>query len=121
MSESLTLRGLTLSVEDTAETDREGRPRFAWSVTRPHGKVRAWRGDDLFGARCGPEPPERAMLGAFCGVLAAALEAKRYRERTGRTGENEALFPPSLLRALEGVDPDELSLAADELASAPAS
>lgn len=68
----------------------------------------SWDGDDFFidapdfqyviddfgpGAGADTEECFRAILG----FLAAAVDSRKYRERTGRTGENEDLFPAHIV------------------------
>ena len=36
-------------------------------------------------------------LANLLGFLGAAAESRQYRERTGREGENESLFPPAVV------------------------
>lgn len=85
----------TVAVEDTAQCNAHGAPRFRWTVVLDSGP--SWAAEDLHGPRCGPEPSEREMLGTLLGFLGAALESRDCRENTGRAGDNEDLFPAELL------------------------
>lgn len=84
-----------IRVVDTAEVNSSGAAVFEWAVTTEAGDE--WRAANLLGPRMGPEPTEREMLDTLLAFLEAALESRRYREETGRPGENEDLFPAELL------------------------
>ena len=105
---------VTLSTNDTAQATRDGRPVYAWSVTVGPS---TWRGQDLCGPTCGPEPTERTMCATLAVFLGAALEGAAYERRTGRESDNADLFPSALLDALDGagVDSDTIALLADEI------
>lgn len=74
-----------LTVEDTAQNDREGRPIFSWRLETPDG---FWEDEDLRGPAAGREPTEEEMARTWCVFLSAALEG----------GENADMFPAELLR-----------------------
>lgn len=90
-----TIGNATIVVEDTCLATQEGRPVFEWTVSLNSGEE--WYAADLYGPVVGPEPGEDEMLRSFASFLAAALESRSYRYRTGFTGENEYLFPVQLL------------------------
>jgi len=85
----------TVVIEDTGLATREGAPVFEWTVSLPDG--RGWSAMDLHGPLAGPEPSEEEMTRTFFSFLSAACEAREYRERTGREGDLECLFPAALL------------------------
>lgn len=92
---SIRIEDATVSVEDTAQADREGRPVFEWTISLDSGEE--WSAEDLKGPVIGPEPSEEEMIPTLLSFLSAAIESREYRERTGRDGENEDLFPAELL------------------------
>ena len=86
--------GAVVSVEDTAQSDRQGRPVFEWTVSLADG--REFSEADLCGPRCGREPSEEEMLNTLLSFLSAAVESREYRERNGEEldeDSNENLFP----------------------------
>lgn len=114
---SMTIGDLTLTVEDTAQCGRNGGALFQWTITSPAG---IWTAADLCGPAAGPEPEESDMLPTLCSFLSAALESRSYRERTGRAGENEDLFPTECLDACEEHS-DEIGLASMDPEECPTS
>ena len=68
----------------------------------------SWDGDDFFidapdfqyvidDFRPGAGADTQECFHAILDFLAAAVESRQYRERTGRTGENEDLFPAHIV------------------------
>jgi len=86
---SIRIEDATVSVEDSTQADREGRPVFEWTVSLDSGE--SWSATDLKGPACGAEPSEEEMLATLLVFLGAAIEAREYG------GENEDLFPAELL------------------------
>ncbi|MGE3483456.1 MAG: hypothetical protein AB7L09_01865 [Nitrospira sp.] len=112
---SIRICDATVTVEDTAQNNREGRPVFEWTLKLDSG--REWSESDLCGPVCGPEPSEEEMLGTFLSFLGAAIESRLFRERTGREGDNEDLFPADLLD-WAAQHSDEISIVAIEMEEA---
>ena len=81
-----------------ARTD-DGRQSYRWAVTILGPDGGTWTDTDMSGPACGADPMPREMLGTLLAFLSAALESRSYRERTGRAGENEDLFPADMLDA----------------------
>lgn len=92
---SIRIEDATVSVEDTALIDREGRPVFEWTIKLDSGEE--WSAQDLCGPVVGPEPSESEMVKTLLSFLSAACESREFRERTGLEGENEHLFPSDCL------------------------
>lgn len=92
-----------LSVEPTSEVERGGKPVWRWFVDLADGQ--SFEGADLAGWGDASE-----MLGALVSFLSACGESLGYRERTGREGENEDLFPAPVAR-WANENSDELALA----------
>ena len=90
---------ITVDYADTRTAD--GRQSYRWAVTILGPDGGAWTDTDLNGPACGADPMPREMLGTLLSFLSAALESRSYRERTGRAGENEDLFPADMLDACE--------------------
>lgn len=102
----------SISVEDTAQSTRDGRPVYRWTIVDT-STGETWTADDLNGPVLGREPSENEMLRTLCGFLSAALESRAYRERTGREGSNEDLFPADCLDWAES-HADDISMASME-------
>jgi hypothetical protein len=113
--ESMKFEGGVVSVEDTAQSDRQGRPVFEWTVRLADGSE--FSEADLCGPRCGREPSEREMLATLFTFLSAAAECRQWRERAGEEFEEdstEALFPAPVVEWAASVS-DELSMAECEI------
>jgi len=109
--EQIKINDGVVAVEDTAQSNREGRPVFEWTVATPKG---SWSAEDLCGPTVGPEPSELEMLGTLMSFLGAAAESFDYRERTGDQGENEDLFPAPVVE-WASANADEISMTQMEI------
>ena len=111
---SMEFEGATVTVEDTAQSSRDGRPVFEWTVRLTDG--REFSAEDLNGPRCGREPSEEEMLKTLFSFLGAAVESREWRERTGGEMDedsNESLFPAPVVEWACSVS-DEISMAGIE-------
>jgi hypothetical protein len=79
---------------DAVDTDRDGRTVYGYSI-RIDGVTPFYQARDLkSGCQGGTETEGLASLLSF---LSAAVESRRYRESTGREGDNESLFPAEVV------------------------
>jgi len=101
----------SISVEDTAQSTRDGRPVYRWTIVDA-STGETWTADDLHGCAWG-ERTDAEMLRSLCAFLSAALGSRAYRERTGRGGDNEDLFPADCLDWAES-HADDISMASME-------
>ena len=111
--ETAKIGNLTVTVDYSDRRNEHGAQSYRWTVAGADGET-LWTDADLHGPRMGADPEPREMLGTFLAFLSAALESRSYRQRTGREGENEDLFPPAMLDAFEGYA-DEVSMARIEI------
>lgn len=79
---------------EAVDTDRDGRTVYGYTI-RHDGLTPLYQARDIkSGCHGGTESEGLASLLSF---LSAAVESRRYRESTGREGENESLFPPEVV------------------------
>lgn len=79
---------------DAVDTDRDGRTVYGYSI-RIGGVEPTYQARDLkSGCQGGTE---REGLASLLSFLSAAAESRQYRERTGRGGDNEDLFPAEVV------------------------
>lgn len=76
----------SISIEQTDETDRRGKPLWRWYIDLNSGEYTA---TDLAGWG-----DARAMLGSLLSFLLAAVESYQH---SGMEGENSDLFPKPVL------------------------
>ncbi len=101
-----------ISIEFDGETS-DGRARYRFYIDAPGIEH---TGNDLkSGVGSGSLQHGLESLLSFLG---AAAESYSYRQRTGRTGENEDLFPPAVVEWAHHHS-DELSMLACELEETP--
>lgn len=84
----LTIANGTISLGWSKRPGREGRSRYLYYIDIPAGE---FSGDDMQTGCCGGSLQEG--FSSLLAFLGAAAESYSYRTRTGRTGENEDLFP----------------------------
>jgi hypothetical protein len=108
------LGGATVSLGISGRQSRDGRDIYEVWIDLPDGTEHAI--DDLRSGCQGGSV--REGFGALLTFLGAAAESRQYRERTGRGGENEELFPPAVV-AWAAANCDELSMIACELEENP--
>lgn len=114
---NLRIGNLAITVDYADSRDSEGRQSYRWACTVLGPDGGNWTDSDLHGPACGADPMPREMLGTLLNFISAALESRGYRERTGRAGENEDLFPAAMLDACEGFA-DEMAMARCEIEEA---
>ena len=90
---SVTIGNATILL-DAVDTDRDGRTVFGYSI-RIGGLSPTHQARDLKSGCQGGS--EREGLASLLSFLAAAAESRQYRERTGRGGDNEDLFPAEVV------------------------
>lgn len=105
--------GATISLQ-LGRQDPDGRTRYDVWIDLPNGtEVPAT--DLRSGCQGGDVQEGFASLLSFLG---AAAESYQYRQRTGRTGDNEDLFPPAVVEWAAQYS-DELSMLAVEIEETP--
>ena len=93
-----------VSIEYSDRPGDNGRDRYRWHIDLPEGE---FSDDDLQSGCQGGSLAEG--LSSLLSFLTAAAESYRYRERTGREGENEDLFPAEVV-AWAADNADDLSM-----------
>lgn len=97
-----------ISIEIAGDT-RDGRTRYRYYIDSPDFE---YTSDDLKSGCQGGDLQEG--LSSLLSFLGAAAESCAYRLRTGRTGENEDLFPANVVEWAHR-NSDELAMLACEL------
>ncbi len=92
-----------ISIEYSSRPGDDGRDRYRWHIDLPEGE---FSDDDLQSGCQGGSLTEG--LSSLLSFLTAAAESYSYRERTGREGENEDLFPAAVV-AWAADNSDDLS------------
>lgn len=106
---AIRIDGATLSL-DYGRTDRAGRIHWDCWIDLPDGSEH-----EITDLRSGCQGGNlQGGFGALLGFLSAAAESYSYRQRTGRTGENEDLFSPAIVAWADSCS-DEISMRACEV------
>lgn len=111
---SVKIAGAFLSLDVSGRTDRDGRDIYEAYLDLPDGTEHEIA--DLKSGCQGGSVQEgmRALLS----FLAAAAESRRYRESTGREGENEDLFSTAVVD-WASENSDEISMLSCEIEETP--
>jgi hypothetical protein len=107
---TLRLCGATIDIVRCPSRTSDNRDRFAYAITLPDGSE--YHSDDLRSGCGGCTMQEAAE--SLLSFLSACGESVGYGLRTGRTGENEDLFPPAVGEWCYG-NSDEIAFACMEL------
>jgi hypothetical protein len=102
--------GAFISVEPTRATDHYGKTKWQYFIDID--------GQENSGADLAGWGDTQEMLATLLSFLGAAAESYAYRQRTGRDGENEDLFPAAVVEWAYQ-NSDELSMLAMELEETP--
>lgn len=108
---------LRLSVDEDGygEGSNAGRIRYKWRCEYHADGMPEddgyWSASDLHGPAGGPGECDVRTLASF---LSAALESRSFRNRTGRQGDNEELFPSDMLDVCEQFSDDIAMLDIDD-------
>jgi hypothetical protein len=109
----ITVGGATISIGQRPR-DAEGRTQYQVWIDLPGGHE--FHVDDLRSGCQGGGIQD--CMASLLGFLSAAAESYRYRMSTGRTGENEDLFPPEVVEWAYQ-NSDEITMLALELEETP--
>lgn len=104
--------GAYVSIDYAGE--RDGRTVYEWEVVLPDGTE--YSDTDLYSGVGGGSLQDG--LRSLCSFLTAAAESYDYRQRTGRDGESEDLFPPAIVEWAAD-NADELAMMGCELEETP--
>lgn len=105
--------GATLSLGD-GPRNREGRTQYECWIDLPDGSEH-----EVTDLRSGCQGGSvREGMTALLWFLGAAAESRQYRERTGRQGESEDLFPPAVVEWAAQYS-DEISMLQLEIEESP--
>lgn len=105
LAAGIAIGGGYLTIAYSRRAGSEGRTRYRWEVIFPDNTDVS---DDDLQSGCGGGDLTQGFV-SLLSFVTAAIESREYRERTGRTGENEDLFPASVLDFLAPFD-DELTM-----------
>ncbi len=108
------IAGATLSLNLSGRQTSDGRDVYVCWIDLPDGSEH-----EITDLRSGCQGGSvQEGMGALLSFLSAAAESRQYRERTGRKGENEDLFPAPVVDWAAD-NSDEISLIASEIEETP--